>query len=145
VIHITAMLMMLFLLKTKPWYFPLVMSTEENLDVSYENTTLFLFSNIQYISTLFAYNIAKPYMKPMYTNVILSTWITFSVILSYYIIIEPSDFMIDFLDLAYIPKEYRFELAFATFVNFACSYLFEKIIVKSLIDFWGRKKEHRKR
>jgi cation-transporting ATPase 13A2 len=142
VIHITAMFLALFLVKSQDWYFPIITDFKEKLNVSYENTTLFLFSNIQYISTLFAYNIAKPYMKPMYTNVVLSVWITITVIVSYYIIIEPSDFVIDILTLAYLPKEYRYELAFATFVNLAFSYLFEKVPVRFFTEYWNNRKEH---
>lgn len=135
---------MLFLLSKKAWYIPIYMEPGVEIDISYENTTLFVFSNIQYISTLFAYNIAKPYMKPIYTNIILSIWITTSIVLSYYIIINPSDFILEILDLAYTPKEYRYELAFATFVNFTLSYLFERIAVKSFTNFWEKKKVHPK-
>ena len=72
VIHIIALFAMLFILKQQDWYFPIVLDVEDDLDVSYENATFFLYSNIQYLSTLFAYNIAKPFMAPIYTNIILS-------------------------------------------------------------------------
>lgn len=99
VIHMTCLFSMLYLLNRQDWYFPLVKKVQQDMNVSYENSTLFLFSNIQYASTLFAYNIAKPFMAPLYTNIILSIWVTFSVWMSYYLIIDPSDNIMDMLDL----------------------------------------------
>jgi len=69
-------------------------------------------------------------MAPLYTNIVLSIWVIFSVLLSYWLIISPSDQAIELINLAYFPKEYRYVLAFVTMVNFALSYMFETVAVE---------------
>lgn len=135
---------MLALIKHKDWYFPIYLHVVEDVDVSYENSTLFLFSNIQYISTMFSYNIAKPYMSPIYTNLILSVWVSVSVCISYYLIFCPNDFTMGLLDLVYLPLEFRYELALGTIVNFVLSYMYEKILMQSFADYWQKRKKHPK-
>lgn len=80
-IHVSILFGVLGILKLQEWYFPIIIHIYNGgeIDCSYENTTLFLFSNIQYISTLFAYNIAKPFMQPLYTNITLCLWVFVSI------------------------------------------------------------------
>ena len=134
---------MVALLSIQDWYFPIVIDVDDDIEVSYENSCLFLFSNIQYISTLFAYNIAKPFMKPIYTNWILTLWVSISICLSYLLIIYPGSASMDFLDLVYFPSEFRYLLALGTIVDFVMSYLFETVLVRSFEEYWDLK-EHSK-
>ena len=145
IIHNVCMFTMWFILTEQDWYFPIVIDVgDEDIEVSYENWTFFLFCNIQYLSTLFSYNIAKPFMAPLYTNIVLSIWVIFSVLLSYWLIISPSDQAIELINLAYFPKEYRYVLAFVTMVNFALSYMFETVAVEGFERYWQKRKELRK-
>jgi cation-transporting P-type ATPase 13A2 len=144
VIHTLFLFIILWILNQQDWYFPIVIDTDDDILVSYENSSLFLLSNIQYLSTLFAYNIAKPFMSPIYTNIALSVWVLFSFVASYYIIIAPSDEVIVLLDLAYLPKEFRYELALTTVVNFLLSYLFEIVLVKAFSEYWSKRNTHQK-
>ena len=129
----------LYILKQQDFYIPIVKDAISDVDVSYENTILFTFSNIQYFSIVFAFNIAKPFIAPIYTNILLSISITLSMFLWYYIIVEPSTIVMDIIDLAYLPKEFRYELALATVLNFLAWYLFEKIISQLFSDYWEQK------
>jgi hypothetical protein len=83
-------------------------------------------------------------MSPIYTNIALSVWVLFSFVASYYIIIAPSDEVIVLLDLAYLPKEFRYELALTTVVNFLLSYLFEIVLVKAFSEYWSKRNTHQK-
>ena len=144
ILHISMMAAMLWVLNHQDWFFPILVDVDEDLDVSYENSTLFLFSNLQYISTFFAYNVSKPFMKPMYTNLTLTISIIVTLGISYYIILEPSDDIKDLLDLTYFPYEFRYILIIGTIIDFLLSFLLEKVLIKAFSDCWEKRKVHPK-
>lgn len=56
------------LLVRQDWYTPLVIQSHSDNSQCYEVTTIFLFSNFQYITSVFAYSVGKPFRQPFYTN-----------------------------------------------------------------------------
>ena len=92
-IWIVGQFLVLYILKQQEWYIPIVTDAMYDVDWSYENTILFTFLNIQFFSIVFAFNIAKPFIAPIYTNILLSISITLSMFVWYLIIIEPSFFL----------------------------------------------------
>ena len=51
----------------KKRYVPFVPSSENDV-LCAEVTTIFLFANFQYIATMFAISVGKPFRLPFYTN-----------------------------------------------------------------------------
>lgn len=84
------------------WYTPTGPSTNDDVDPSPENTSIFLISNFQYIVTAVAFSISRPFKKPIYSNFILTGYLLLSIAYSYYIIIHPDPFNFKLLDVSHI-------------------------------------------
>ena len=74
---------------------------EENTDILAcpDNTCVFLISNVQYFIAAFAFSISKPFKSPIYTNYYLTFFMILAVIYSSLIILWPTKFSCDILQL----------------------------------------------
>ena len=67
-----------------------------------ETSILFLFANIMYIFTLVAFNIGRPWRKPVYTNPLFMIWLSIALCYSLVIIVVPgsrwSEFQVAYID-----------------------------------------------
>lgn len=61
-----------WVLSLQSWFVPLDPSLDpddvKNIECM-ENTTLFLFGNFQYVGSVLAFSVSKPFRKPIYTNI----------------------------------------------------------------------------
>ena len=64
-----------------------------------DNTCIFLISNVQYFLAAVAFSISKPFKSPIYTNYYLTIFMILALIYSTIIILWPSKFVCDLLQL----------------------------------------------
>lgn len=93
---------------------------------------------MQYVTIVVAYSIGKPFRKPMHSNPWFCLNLVLILALNYYIVIGPHEFIRDLMTLYYGNGEPEHDLkksgflmviAFASVINGALSYCFERGIV----------------
>ena len=77
-----------FFLKRQHWFVPWIIEEEESI-VSYENTTIFLFSWTLYLIVVISFSVGRPFRKPMWTNIFLVLWMIIFGSLTYLMILVP--------------------------------------------------------
>jgi len=55
-------------LRTQDWFTPVVLQPDSDNIRCYENTALFVFTNLQYVASICAFSAGKPFRKPIYKN-----------------------------------------------------------------------------
>eukprot|EP01017_Pseudomicrothorax_dubius_P041257 TRINITY_DN6576_c0_g1_i4.p1 TRINITY_DN6576_c0_g1~~TRINITY_DN6576_c0_g1_i4.p1 ORF type:complete len:1003 (+),score=223.32 TRINITY_DN6576_c0_g1_i4:478-3486(+) len=135
----------LWALFQQSWYVSCEELNPESLNVDnavpcYENATLFLFSNFQYLGCLFVFNTSKPFRKPFYTNFLFTILSFIMVSLSVLISLWNSDFILGFLDLKAMEAQWRQKLLLASVLYFVVAIAYEKVVVRGLNSFWRKLK-----
>ena len=105
-----------------------------------ECTTIFVFSNMMYLSAITAFSISKPFRKPFYTNL----WFTFNFfglyLYNFLIIFFPWTRLPGFEFNESITSEWLFEVSLIGLISNLIIYLFEKLICNSLFLYFSSKK-----
>lgn len=52
---------------------------------------------MQYVATVVAFSVGKPFRKPMYTNVFFTINAIIAAVVNYYVMLSPDDFTYDIL------------------------------------------------
>lgn len=63
-------------------------------------------ASIQYVATVIAFSIGKPFRKSMHTNFLFCLNIILILLVNYYVILCPDDFTKNFLDVFFIVLVY---------------------------------------
>ena len=126
-------------IRNQPFYVPLDASNLhwDQPNLSYEETVLFMVANFQYLITCMAFSIAKPFRKPIYTNIPFFCCVIFLFIFNILCVFLPStNFIAKEFDLQKFIDEdgtkyysYKFWIAFGILVNSILTYVAEKVIV----------------
>mmetsp|Transcript_20060 Transcript_20060/g.33425 ORF Transcript_20060/g.33425 Transcript_20060/m.33425 type:complete len:1211 (-) Transcript_20060:355-3987(-) len=116
------------LLERQPWFVPLDPDPDSDNIVCFENTATFLISNFQYVTVALAFSGGPPFRKPLYTN-----WMyTLCIILCYaflsYLVLYPSQWLVNILQLVDLPRDFRFLLLVIASANIVASWVFEVFI-----------------
>jgi magnesium-transporting ATPase (P-type) len=137
-------LFMFFYVRTWDFYEPHVIDPDQD-DSSqkcYENSSLFLFANFQYLCTCVAFSISKPFRQPLYTNYAFS--IALLVLTIFTVIIALADFpwMLEvFQIMPNISLEFKVILVIIAIGNSLATFLFEKIVIWHVSLWWKNKKD----
>mmetsp|Transcript_7294 Transcript_7294/g.6611 ORF Transcript_7294/g.6611 Transcript_7294/m.6611 type:complete len:145 (+) Transcript_7294:787-1221(+) len=105
---------------------------EYELIFSYDSTTIFLFSNFQYIATVLAFSIGKPFRKEFYTNAKFTICVALCTVFSIFIILTTSPAVMSFIEVISIPQSFKEDILFFALGNFFLTIIFEKIFVPGL-------------
>ena len=117
--------------------------------LSYEDTVLFQISVFQYVVTAIAFSIAKPFRKPIYTNLPYLLSVIFIIAVNFAFLFLPnyntnahnidgSDWLINFFLLEPYTKDgvsfygYRFWILAGIVVNSVMTLVFEKLLVSQV-------------
>ena len=57
---------------------------------------------MQYVATVVAFSIGKPFRKPMYTNLLFTLNVIIIAVINYYIMLTPDSFTADFMNVKMI-------------------------------------------
>eukprot|EP01017_Pseudomicrothorax_dubius_P024843 TRINITY_DN2640_c0_g1_i3.p1 TRINITY_DN2640_c0_g1~~TRINITY_DN2640_c0_g1_i3.p1 ORF type:complete len:314 (+),score=48.46 TRINITY_DN2640_c0_g1_i3:64-1005(+) len=124
--------------QSRDWYTPCSVLhpkelDRESVDGCYENTTLFLFILFQYLGTLFAFTISRPFKKPIYTNFWFTLLSLFSIGFLFYLLLAPAKPVKDFFLLMDIPNYWKYTILAAGLSYVAVVFIYEKLIVRCLL------------
>jgi cation-transporting P-type ATPase 13A2 len=156
-------------------FVPVELDPESDNIVCFENTTVFLFANFQYIASVYAFSTAKPVRKPIYTNgMVIEPWIgqgkwheidLFVVVLvpllgAYMallvfmtfavtsLLVYPPEQVADFLELVRLPTQFRIFLCVLALFNCCLLVLLEQGVLsvcKGTAGTGKKKKSQRKK
>lgn len=129
--------------------------------ISYEDTVLFLVSIFQYVVTAIAFSVAKPFRKPIYTNIpfLLSIILITAVNVCFVFLPNPgvddqntqgSNWLDNFFLIEPFTKDgesfytYRFYLALGIVVNSVTTLLWEKCFIVWLTQMFDQKTKEKK-
>ena len=119
-----------FLLRRTKWYVNNCVCYGDIVKDCYDNTIIFLISNVQYLISAIAFSISYPFKKGIFSNYFLVLWLFISFSYSSYLIISPDSYSRNLLDLVTIPNYlFRFILLSLAFLNFITCILCEKYLV----------------
>ncbi|MCQ2820408.1 MAG: HAD-IC family P-type ATPase, partial [archaeon] len=110
---------------------------DDNVYACTENTIVYLVSNVQYITTAFAFSVSKPYKQPIYTNYLLLLFIIIAFAFSTEIILYPDPFSKDWLIIVDLAWEWKFWILGFTIVNFLLSVAAEWFLLPCLFDCYN--------
>jgi len=102
---------------------------------SYDSTVLFLMANFQYIATVLAFSVGKPFRKAFYTNDRFVYTLIFATACSIILVFFNSQGFLNFMDLINIPMGFRWSILFIALVNSAVTLLYEKFGVPGLVAY----------
>jgi predicted P-type ATPase len=102
-LHVGAQVVILELIKSQPWFVPLVPDPDVANILCFENTGVFLFSTFQYVAVAIAFTLGRPYRAPVSSN----HWFVISAVLllalNAVFVLTPTPFMRDTLQLLALP------------------------------------------
>ena len=119
-----------FLLRRTKWYVNTCGCIGDIVKDCYDNTVIFLISNVQYLISAIAFSISYPFKKGIFSNYYLILWLVIGFSYSSYLIISPDQYSKYLLDLVTIPDYFfRFVLLSLAILNFITCILCEKYLV----------------
>ncbi|XP_072330410.1 probable cation-transporting ATPase 13A4 [Scyliorhinus torazame] len=98
---------------------------------SYENTTVYLLSLFNCITTAIVFSKGKPYRKPIYTNYIFMIVLLAQVGTCLYFLFGEQDTLYNALDLVCTPRSWRVYLLVMVLVHFFVMMAIEEIIIEN--------------
>ena len=110
---------------------------------SFENTSVFWVSSFQYLSTVVAFSVSKPFRKPLYTNKIFSISLFLMLAFNIYLVVTPHEWAINFFEFEETDMTTHFKLwiGIIVIVNFIVTYLMEKVFIWYLSVWWKRRND----
>jgi len=106
-INIFFQLLAIGLLTQQDWYTPLEIEAHSDNSQCYEVTTIFLFSNFQYITSVFAYSVGKPFRQPFYTNIPYVVTLVLMTAVNLVLLLYPPDFINEWFLMLDMPQDFR--------------------------------------
>ena len=110
---------------------------QKNNNYGYNNTIIFLMSNMQYLISVISFSITYPFKKNIFNNLLLILFLLFCFIYFTYMIVNPDDFSLHFLNLNYFPSfSFRAKILCICSLNLICSYLGETYLMPFIIFYY---------
>ena len=107
----------------------------------FDNTVVFLVSNMQYLISAIAFSISYPFKKSIFTNYLLIICLTAAFTYSAYLIVMPDEGSRHLLQLSILPSmQYRYIILCISTSNFIICYLVERYLVPFISKKWKKYK-----
>ncbi|CAD8193351.1 unnamed protein product [Paramecium pentaurelia] len=146
IIQLAFQLGVYLLLLKQSWFIPNEELNQEDLNddsmkICFENTTLFIFGNFQYLMIALAYSNGKPFRKPFYTNFYFIGSTIFLFILAIVFLLMRIDYIDDIMGFIFqsyddqyiMPESWTSLLGIIAIINAAITFIYEKLVVPKLI------------
>ncbi|KAF9425963.1 hypothetical protein BGZ94_007068 [Podila epigama] len=128
---------MFMIIRHQPWYTPPDYDPAEKNIECFENTALFLLSCFQYLLVAIVFSVGPPFRKPMVTNRPFVLITAFLVILSAVMVLFPTAWLSDLMQLLEMPFSFRVLIVVMAGVNFAVSLACESFVFPILSGWMG--------
>ena len=123
------------------WYVNYCRCNEMIVYECFDNTVVFLVSNMQYLISAIAFSISYPFKKSIFTNYLLVICLTAAFTYSAYLIVIPDEGSRHLLQLSILPSmEFRYIILFISTSNFIMCYLVERYLVPFISKKWKKYK-----
>ncbi|KAE8348877.1 hypothetical protein BDV28DRAFT_164004 [Aspergillus coremiiformis] len=124
--------------QSQPWFkAPEVDLDNSNIENS-ENTVLFLLSCFQYTSASIVLSVGPPYRKPMKSNGAFISVVVVDLIISCYMLFEPSRLVTNIMQLTFLSKGFTISLFALAVGSFVFSWIAERALFPKLARVLGR-------
>lgn len=124
----------IILLKKAKWYINYIGTND------YDNSIIFLISNMQYLTYSITFSITYPFKKNIFKNYLFIIFILLGFSYFSYLIIEPDSISLKYLNLNVFPFYYfRRIFLFICLLNLFCSYIFESYLVPNIVFHFFKK------
>ncbi|CAK89910.1 unnamed protein product (macronuclear) [Paramecium tetraurelia] len=146
IIQLVFQLGVYLLLLQQSWFIPNEQLNQEDLNddsmkICFENTTLFVFGNFQYLMIALAYSNGKPFRKPFYTNFYFIGSTIFLFILALVFLMLRVDYIDDIMGFIFqsyddqniMPESWTFLLGIIAIINAVFTILYEKMVVPKFV------------
>ena len=108
-----------------------------------DNTVIFMFTCMQYLTCCLCLSIGKPFRMPFYTNPLyLLSAISMAVYQTYQMLVQDS-WSREVFALLSLPLGYRIWIFGMVLLNSTCSYLFENHWMRSFCRFWNVREKNK--
>ncbi|KAF9116054.1 hypothetical protein BGX27_005083 [Mortierella sp. AM989] len=126
------------IVRHQPWYTPPEYDSEEKNIECYENTVLFLLSCFQYLLVAIVFSVGPPFRKPMSSNRPF-VFITITLVLvSTVMVLFPTQWLIELMQLVYIPFSFRVGIMIMAGVNLGLSLVCEYYLFPAVARWIGQ-------
>lgn len=126
--------------------------------MSHLNTCVYMISSIQYIATAIAFSVGKPFRQPIYSNIFFTLNVIVILVVNYYIILYPADWVRWLMDLMYDIDDNDNEkpgtgystlkkdsvlilIALITALNTAFTYFYESFVIAGITALANKKQK----
>ena len=112
---------------------------------SFENTSVFWVSSFQYLSTVIAFSVSKPFRKALYTNKVFSIALFLMLAFNIYLVVTRDKWAIDFFEFEEHDMTTHFKLwiGIIVIVNFVITYFMEKVVIWYVSVWWKRRTDRK--
>uniref|UniRef100_A0AC34Q1P0 Cation-transporting ATPase n=1 Tax=Panagrolaimus sp. JU765 TaxID=591449 RepID=A0AC34Q1P0_9BILA len=120
----------------QPWFIPYAVPTavDEEDRRSMQGTAIFCVSTFQYITLAIIYSKGYPYRKPLYSNIPLCVTLLVLSLLSSWVVLMPTNFIISWFEFDPVPYFVdRLLLFMIGFLSGVCSYIYEVFFIEQVI------------
>eukprot|EP00771_Trimastix_marina_P002919 gnl/Trimastix_PCT/4093.p1 GENE.gnl/Trimastix_PCT/4093~~gnl/Trimastix_PCT/4093.p1 ORF type:complete len:1496 (-),score=347.32 gnl/Trimastix_PCT/4093:114-4601(-) len=117
------------LLSFQSWFVPLHPDPDKNNIICYENTTLFLFTSLQYIWIVYVLSISKPFRKPFYTNYLFLLSLVALSAAALWLFLYPFSWMRHLFNTRWLPLSFRLTLFAICMGSLLVSWAYERFFV----------------
>eukprot|EP00842_Homolaphlyctis_polyrhiza_P001386 jgi/Hompol1/2248/HPOL_005901-RA len=123
-IQVAFQILVFFWVRAQPWYYEGTSDMDEQIYLSFENTSVFLVSCFQYISVAVVFTVGPPYQEPVWKN----GWLIF----------PDNNFVVDELSMLLLPFEGRVVIAAFGVANFLISLALEQWVFPKIAQVVGQ-------
>ncbi len=112
---------------------------------SYENTSVFWVSSFQYLSTVVAFSVSKPFRKALYTNKVFSIALFLMIAFNIYLVVTPDQWAINFFEFEEdgMTTHFKLWIGIIVIVNFVITYIMEKVFIWYVTVWWKRRTDRK--
>ena len=103
-----------------------------------DNSVLYLFTCMQYITCCLCFSISKPFRKPIWTNPLYLGSVIFMVVYQSYLILGYDSWNYDIFALVELPQEFKLRLFVLVILNTISSYVYEKFFIGWFNKFYQK-------
>ena len=129
----------IFILYRQKWYY----TNNNELFPGYDNSVIFLMSNFQYLISVIFFSVTYPFRKSIFTNYLLILYLIVGFSYYAYIIVDPDDYSLSYLNLNYFPSYFfRTIILSICILNLICSYLFESYLLPFIMFNYNNNKSN---